>query len=134
MSEDKAAQPHGESTLLPPPQPDGTAPTLTAHELTSGTVTASFPGARPTDNEPLPPAPPGYEVLGLLGRGGMGVVYGARQVRLNRVVALKVVLAGAHASAEHRVRFLQEAEAAAAVTHPNVVQVYEVGQVGGQSL
>jgi serine/threonine-protein kinase len=79
-----------------------------------------------------PPAPPGYEVLGVLGRGGMGAVYKGRQVAVNRFVALKVVLAGAHATPEAQLRFLHEAEAAARVHHPNVVQVYEVGTWGGQ--
>src|SRR5262245_25370498 len=67
---------------------------------------------------PLPPSPatgfpavPGYTVLGELGRGGMGVVYKARQTRLNRLVALKMVLAGSHARPEEVVRFLREAEA-----------------------
>ena len=80
----------------------------------------------------LPPPPPGYEVLGLIGQGGMGAVYKGRQLAVNRLVALKVVLAGAHASPEARVRFLHEAEAAARVHHPNVVQVFEVGTWGGQ--
>ncbi len=74
---------------------------------------------------------PGYEILGELGRGGMGVVYKARHLRLNRLVALKMVLAGGHAGSEDRVRFLAEAEAVAAMQHPNIVQVFEIGQQDG---
>jgi WD40 repeat protein/tRNA A-37 threonylcarbamoyl transferase component Bud32 len=78
------------------------------------------------------PAVPGYEVLGVLGRGGMGVVYKARQVKLDRLVALKMVLAGGHASADELARFKTEAEAVARLQHPNVVQVYEVGESEGR--
>jgi tetratricopeptide (TPR) repeat protein/tRNA A-37 threonylcarbamoyl transferase component Bud32 len=80
---------------------------------------------------PAAPAVPGYEVLGELGRGAMGVVYKARQTSLNRVVALKMILRAEHAGAEWRARFLAEAEAVAALQHPGVVQIYEFGTHGG---
>jgi WD40 repeat protein/tRNA A-37 threonylcarbamoyl transferase component Bud32 len=76
------------------------------------------------------PSIPGYEVLRELGHGAMGVVYQARQTKLNRLVALKMVLNADFAPPECRVRFLFEAEAAARVQHPNVVQMYEVGTHG----
>jgi formylglycine-generating enzyme required for sulfatase activity/tetratricopeptide (TPR) repeat protein len=76
-------------------------------------------------------SPPGYRIIEELGRGGMGVVYRAVQTRLNRVVALKMVLSGGHATAEDRLRFLSEAEAIAAVKHPGIVQVYDFGMHEG---
>ncbi len=73
----------------------------------------------------------GHEIVRELGRGGMGVVYLARDVRLNRPVALKMILAGGHASDTELMRFLSEAEAVASLRHPNVVQVYEIGTHNG---
>jgi tetratricopeptide (TPR) repeat protein len=75
---------------------------------------------------------PGYEVVSELGRGGMGVVYLAWQTRLARLTALKMVLAGTHAGPEQLARFRTEAEAVARLHHPNIVQIYDVGEQDGR--
>ncbi len=78
------------------------------------------------------PLVPGYQILSVLGKGGMGVVYKARDVKLDRVVALKMILAGDHAGREALVRFRTEARAVALLRHPNIVQVYETGESDGK--
>jgi serine/threonine protein kinase len=97
--------------------------------------------SRRTGPEAAPTAPalssagsvriPGYEVLRELGRGGMGVVYQVRQVKLNRVVALKMILSGAHAGEADLARFRTEAEAIARSQHPNIIQIHEIGEQDG---
>ena len=86
---------------------------------------------RLTQGAPLPVIS-GYEVLGVLGHGGIGVIYRARHLSLNRVVALKMLLSGEFASRAELARFRREAEAVAALQHPNIVQIHDVGDVDGR--
>jgi len=75
---------------------------------------------------------PGYEILGVLGRGGMGVVYKARHSALHRLVALKMILNSDHADPLELARFRAEADALAQLQHPNIIQIFEVGECAGR--
>jgi serine/threonine-protein kinase len=94
----------------------------------------------PAPGEPTPQPPggmalprlPGYEVEAVLGRGGMGVVYLARHLRLNRPVALKMLLGSDAAGPHERARFQREAEAVAGLRHEHIVRVYDVGEHDGR--
>ena len=74
----------------------------------------------------------GYVILGELGRGGMGVVYKARHTKLNRVVALKMILSGSHAGLDDLARFRTEGEAIARLHHPHIVQIHDIGEQNGR--
>src|SRR5580700_5266379 len=114
--------------------PKGLCPNcLMALNLKTETV---FTDDTPTAQPPLPPeqiAPhfPQLEILECLGRGGMGVVYKARQKILNRFVALKLLAPERVHDAKFAERFAREAQALAAMNHPNIVTIYDFGQAGG---
>jgi serine/threonine-protein kinase len=79
------------------------------------------------------PQVPGYQVEAVLGRGGMGIVFRAKHLRLNRTVALKMSLAGGDCEPRDQERFRREAEAVAALRHPNIAQVYDAGEADGRA-
>ena len=91
------------------------------------------PGDR-TRSLSVGPEIPGYDILEKLGEGGMGVVYKARQQGLNRLVALKMIVGGNQARVDHLARFRIEAEAVARLRHPNILQIYDIGEVDGSAV
>jgi serine/threonine-protein kinase len=112
--------------MAAPPAPEAAGPT--------GAGDPGAPAPAPAEGDAAAgawPEIPGYELLGVLGTGGMGVVYKARQLGFERVVALKMIRAGAHAAAADRARFRIEVQAVARLRHPNIVEVYDVGEHDG---
>jgi serine/threonine-protein kinase len=115
LSEPLSAPPAGSRTAQP--EPDGDFRPV---------------AAPPQAGAPLPRVIGDYELLAELGRGGMGVVYRARQQSLNRIVAVKMILRGEFATPADLARFRAEAEAVARLEHPHIVAIYDVGQLEGQ--
>lgn len=126
-----------------------TDPTLHTQKLDQGdSATSPEPGSnqyqqadtiQPDAANQIPVSPiarpaeiAGYEIQGELGRGGMGVVYRAKQKGLNRIVALKMILHADHAGSEDRERFQREAEAIARLDHPNIVRIFEISEHEGK--
>jgi serine/threonine protein kinase len=112
-----------ELPLRPPSVPARVA------EIAAGLLTA--PNAPWPDCDSAP-AIPGYEIIGFLGRGGMGVVYKAFHEPLQRIVALKMISTGFRAKPDELARFRTETEAIAALQHPGIVQIYDVGEHDGR--
>jgi serine/threonine protein kinase/tetratricopeptide (TPR) repeat protein len=147
----------GEESLTPPVDPETICPTCgAAWEIPTGNLFAELTvadGEMPPPPSPLPeavaqiaagllvaperagpaalPVVAGYEILGPLGRGGMGLVYQARKLESGQVVALKMIRGGAQAELRDLARFRTEAEAVTRLQHPNIVPIYEVGEQDG---
>ncbi|MFG0316704.1 MAG: protein kinase, partial [Planctomycetota bacterium JB042] len=108
---------------------------LAAVRAVEGDLDAIFPdplASRIDEGPGVRPSIPGYDVQAVLGRGGMGVVFRARQHSLSRPVALKMMLADAYASGSEVQRFLREADALSQIRHPNIVAVHDAGESAGR--
>ena len=127
-----AAREHEEDVSVLPESATSFLAQLKAFPPPSLSRTPSIGSAAESSSLSEPPVVSGYEILGEIGRGGMGVVYKARHIALDRLVALKMILSGVHAAPKDQARFRQEAAAIARLHHPNIVQVFDIGNAGGR--
>ena len=128
--DDTERPPPGNTTVDSPPirGRDSTFPYLPDPDALD-TESALPPG--PEHPDKTPPNVAGYEILEVLGEGGMGIVFKARHVRLDRFVALKMIRAGTGARSQDLARFEAEARAVAAIEHPNIIRIFEIGEYSG---
>lgn len=126
-SDGKSPDPDAARNARPAETPSAQA----SQESTAPPSVFGIDGPVPRSRRGLPDIA-GYRVFGELGQGGMGVVYQAHHVKLNRPVAIKMLLAGPTPSAESTARFMKEAQSVAALQHPNIVPIYELGEYDGQ--
>ncbi len=134
---------HAPTVAFPPPEPTNNAATPDPSFSSLVVLLPEQNGSSPSGESSVvpfgvaetldfaPPLVPGYEIVHEVGRGGMGVVYKAKQVSLNRLVALKMILSGSHAGPTERERFKREAEAVATLQHPHIVQIFDIGEANG---
>jgi len=119
-------------TVVPQRVNESSSPGATQDFVVGSVATADFTAESTPNQMPKQPAMPkmigGYEIKKVLGRGGMGIVYKAKQKKLDRIVALKMVLAGSHASPDQLMRFISEAKAVGHLQHPNIVQIFDIGE------
>jgi serine/threonine-protein kinase len=129
-----AVPPHQETVNPPPADTVGTTDYEAALPPVSANDSGSYGRAKKKGLRAVavPEQVAGYEILDVLGRGAMGVVYKARQPGLKRHVALKMILAGEHASEKELARFKIEAEAVAHLQHPNIIGIYQIGEEEGR--
>jgi serine/threonine protein kinase/WD40 repeat protein len=131
MSPEPVTGPPREDGDTGPFQPTPDVPASATVQWQPLTDPDEAPHSQSTERPPAL-AIPGYEILEEVGRGGMGVVFKARHLQLNRIVALKMILSGELASAQETNRLRSEAETIAQVQHPNIIQIFEIGEHEGR--